>query len=285
MPEGDTVYRQCRILDQALAGAVLTRVELRVPQASGADLVGATVREVRPRGKHILIRLEAGRGLTLHSHLQMDGAWQTDGRMFTGGDVTGGRRPAHTIRIVLEATRPDGCPVTALAYDVKQVRLLPTSQEDELLGHLGPDLLDPGWDESLREQAIRNIVAQDRRPVGLTLLDQRVMAGPGNIYRSELCFLSRLHPTAPTSDLADPGGLVDLAHRLLDLNKGRAMRVTTGGMMGRHGDLWVYGRTGKPCFRCGTRIERGMLGDPELEGTTDRAYFFCPRCQSAPESR
>lgn len=290
MPEGDTVARQCRILDEALAGAVLTVCDLRVPRAATADLVGWSVAEVRPRGKHLLIRLvppaPGPPPLTLHSHLMMDGIWHVDGKALRSSDTSAGPRSPDTIRIVLEARHQDGRLVRAVAYDVKQVRVLRTADEEQLLGSLGPDLLDPAWDEvpSLRATAIENLAAEPERPLGLALLDQHVLAGVGNIYRSELCFLRRIHPAAPVAAEQDPGALVDLARRLLVLNRDREVRVTTGGMLGRDGDLWVYGRDGKQCRRCRTRIQRGELAEPRLEGTEARALWFCPRCQAGPGS-
>ena len=288
MPEGDTVARQCRILHEALAGAVLTTSDLRVPRAATADLTGWTVREVRPRGKHLLMRLDPPAPgpppLTLHTHLMMDGIWHVDGRALRSSDTSAGPRPADTIRVALTARHEDGRETRAIAYDVKQVRLVPTADEGSLIGHLGPDLLDPLWDENpgLREHAVANLGAEPERPIGLALLDQQLLAGIGNIYRSELCFLRRVHPAVPVSAAGDLGALVDLSRRLLVLNSDRAVRVTTGGMMGRDGDLWVYGRGGKPCRRCATRIVRGELGEPRLAGTEPRVLWFCPHCQAAP---
>ena len=288
MPEGDTVARQCRILHDALAGAVLTVCDLRVPRAATADLTGWRVHEMRPRGKHLLIRLlppaPGPPPLTLHSHLMMDGIWHVDGRALRSSDTSAGPRSPDTIRILLEARHQDGREVRAVAYDVKQVRVLRTADEEQWLGSLGPDLLDPAWDEdpSLRARALANLAAEPERPFGLALLDQHVLAGIGNIYRSELCFLRRLHPAAPVAAEQDPGALVDLAHRLLVLNRDREVRVTTGGMLGRDGDLWVYGRDGAQCRRCRTRIQRGELAEPRLEGTEARVLWFCPRCQAGP---
>lgn len=288
MPEGDTVARQCRILHDALAGAVLTVCDLRVPRAATADLTGWRVHGVRPRGKHLLIRLvppaPGTAPMTLHSHLMMDGIWHVEGRALRSSDTSAGPRSRDTIRIVLEARHGDGREVRAIAYDVKQVKLLRTADEEQLLGSLGPDLLDPAWDEdpTLRERALTNLAAEPERSIGLAILDQHVLAGIGNIYRSELCFLRRLHPAAPVSTEQDPGALVDLAHRLLVLNRDREVRVTTGGMLGRDGDLWVYGRGGKQCRRCRTRIQRGELAEPRLEGTEARVLWFCPRCQAGP---
>lgn len=304
MPEGDTVYRQCKVLHEALAGGTLTAADLRVPGAATANLVGWHVHEVVPRGKHLLIRLlpppegvgagEAGTPsrppLTLHNHLMMDGIWHVDGKALRASDTSGGPRPAHTLRIRLTVTHQDGRTVVASGWDVKQARLIRTSDEHELVGHLGPDLLDPGWSDAHREQAVSGLLDQPQREIGLALLDQQVMAGLGNIYRSELCFLQRVHPAVPVSTWVDSGGdtgaMVDLARRLLMLNKDRTVRVTTGGMMGRDGDLWVYGRSGKPCRRCRSRIHRAEMADPSIEGSTPRVIYTCPRCQGeAPAGR
>lgn len=284
MPEGDTVFRQCRILHEALAGATLTSSELRVPRHATADLTGWQVREVRPRGKHLLIRLVPPEGsgappMTLHSHLMMDGIWHVDGRALRSSDTSAGPRDLATIRIRLDARHDDGREVRAIAYEVQQVRLLRTADEPELVGTLGPDLLDPDWSDGHRERAIANLAAEPDRPIGLALLDQHLLAGVGNIYRSELCFLRRVHPAAPVAQAGDLGTLVDLARRLLLLNAEREVRVTTGGMLGRDGDLWVYGRGGQQCRRCRARIQRSEIAEPRLEGTEGRVFWTCPRCQ------
>lgn len=297
------MYRQCKVLHEALAGGTLTAADLRVPGAATANLIGWRVQEVVPRGKHLLIRLvppaspdgvctdgPARPPLTLHNHLMMDGIWHVDGKALRASDTSGGPRPAHTLRIRLTAMHQDGRTVVANGWDVKQVRLIRTADERELVGHLGPDLLDADWGEEHREQAVTNLLADPGREIGLALLDQRVMAGLGNIYRSELCFLQRVHPAVPVEQWVERGGdagaMVDLARRLLVLNKDRSVRVTTGGMMGRDGDLWVYGRSGKPCRRCGSRIRRGEMADPSIEGSTPRVIHTCPRCQGeAPAGR
>ena len=286
MPEGDTVARQCRILHEALAGATLTESDLRVPRLATSDLVGWTVIEVRPRGKHLMMRLAPPAArlapLTLHTHLMMDGIWRVNGKALRSSDTSAAPRPAETIRIVLRARHEDGHESLAIAYDVKQVRIVRTADENELVGHLGPDLLDPDWGEEHRARAVLNLSAEPERAIGLALLDQRNLAGIGNIYRSELCFLRRVHPAAPTAAAGDLGELVDLARRLLVLNQDRTVRVTTGGMLGRDGDLWVYGRGGRQCRRCRTRIERDEIADPRQEGTEPRVLWFCPHCQAGP---
>lgn len=287
MPEGDSVHRACAQLHAALAGGEVVVADLRVPRLSTRDLVGWTVSEVVPRGKHILIRLgapEEREDLTLHSHLMMDGTWRVE-------DLADGpspsdppwRVPAHLVRIVLEVRHPDGRRARALAVEVQQVRLVRRSEEPELVGHLGPDLLAPAWGEAMRDEAVRRLASRPDRPLGLALLEQRNLAGIGNIYRSEICFLRGLHPAAPVSAEADLPAMVDLAHRLLDVNRDRSVRVTTGGMMGPRADLWVYDRARQPCRRCRTRIVREALADPDAPERQERSIYVCPRCQGVGE--
>lgn len=289
MPEGDTVYRQCSALHAALAGLTLTRAEIRVPRHATADLAGWCVEEVQPRGKHLLFRLrgakaEQVRRLTLHCHLMMDGTFSiaTAGRLVDVRDVdredARGKKPFQA-RIVLEALNEQGLPVRVVGYDVHQVRLVPSADEATLIGHLGPDLLDPNWGRGHEKEAIDRLLERPERSLGVALLDQRIMAGIGNVFRSELCFVLRCDPRAPISAVEDPARLVDLARRFLHVNKDRSRRITTGGSMGRRADLWVYGRAGKPCWRCGTRISREYLADPERPELQERSIYICSSCQ------
>lgn len=285
MPEGDSVFSQCRRLTDALGGLTLTQAEIRVPSLAAQDLVGWTVTAVAPRGKHLLIRLQAsGReGLTLHHHLRMEGRWHVD-TAAPGQELGHGRAPAHQARIVLEARREDGTLVRAIAYEVQQIRLLRTAAEAEVVGHLGPDLLDPQWDEAMAAQAVENLASAPERPIGLALLDQRNLAGIGNIYRSELCFLAGVHPALPTGQCPDLPGMVARARTLLWVNRDRPVRVTTGGMMGRDGDLWVYGRARRLCRRCRSPIRREEITDPAAPEQQERVIYVCPRCQASPDS-
>ena len=149
MPEGDTVWQAARRLHDALAGKVLTRCDLRVPKYATADLTGRTVLDVTARGKHLLTRIEGG--LTLHSHLRMDGAWKiyANGQRWTGG-------PAHQIRAILGAADR-----TAVGYRLPVLELLRTADEQQAVGHLGPDLLGPDWDA---ERALANLARGPRPP-------------------------------------------------------------------------------------------------------------------------
>ncbi|MFF8027785.1 Fpg/Nei family DNA glycosylase [Streptomyces sp. NPDC007896] len=262
MPEGDTVWQAARRLHTALAGKVLTRSDLRVPKYATADLTGRTVLDVTPRGKHLLTRIEGG--LTLHSHLRMDGSWKVyaNGRRWSGG-------PAHQIRAILGTADR-----TAVGYRLPVLELLRTADEDRAVGHLGPDLLGPDWNP---DSALENLLQDPVRPLGEALLDQRNLAGIGNIYKSELCFLLRVTPWLPMGELpADRAAqLPALAKRLLEINLDRPTRITTGR---RDQNLFVYGRAPRPCLRCGTSIRRADQGD----GSRERPTYWCPACQTGP---
>lgn len=264
MPEGDTVWLVARNLDRALGRDRLVSADLRVPQLATADLGGRGVLEVVPRGKHLLTRLEGG--LTLHSHLRLDGMWHLyrHGSPWAGG-------PVHDVRAVLSTGTWD-----AVGYRVHDLALVETAHEGELVGHLGPDLLDPAFD---RSEALRRLRADPDREIGVALLDQRCLAGIGNMYKAEVLFVRKVSPWTRTDDLDDTalGGLLDSARRLLDTNKEHASQATTGDPR-RGYEHWVYGRAGRPCRRCGTRIAHAQQGDPPY----DRPTSWCPRCQPGP---
>jgi endonuclease-8 len=262
MPEGDTVWRTAQRLHDALAGQPLTRCDLRVPRLATVDLTGRQVLEVRSRGKHLLIRFAGG--LTLHSHLRMDGAW----RLYAPAERWRGG-PAHQIRAVLGTAGR-----TAVGYRLPVLDLLRTADESRVVGHLGPDLLGPGWDPA---EALRRLLAAPARPLGEALLDQRNLAGIGNVYKSELCFLLRASPWLPVGRLPAPERAPALAKKLLEANKRRPARRTTPDPRPDR-RLWVYGRAGRPCLRCGTPV-RTTDGGPAVE---TRATFWCPACQPAP---
>ncbi|MFC6237965.1 Fpg/Nei family DNA glycosylase [Longivirga aurantiaca] len=260
MPEGDTVWLVATRLDDALSGDLLTRSDFRVPQLATADLVGRRVLETRPRGKHILTRVEGG--LTLHTHLRMDGMWHLHrpGARWTGG-------PDWQVRVVLSTASWD-----AIGYRMPVLELVETGHEADVVGHLGPDLLDPSFD---RDEAVRRLLADPAREIGQALLDQSNLAGIGNIYKAETLFAGRVSPWTPVGDVGDVGALVDIARRWLERNKVHASQSTTGDPRTEH---WVYGRAGRPCLRCGTTIETAQQGGPPY----DRATAWCPRCQPGP---
>jgi endonuclease-8 len=262
MPEGDTVWNTARVLERALVGDVLTGSDFRVPQLAATDLTGWTVAESASRGKHLLLRLtQDDRAMTLHSHLRMDGAW----RAYEPGQRWSGR-PAHLIRVVLRTRRS-----VAVGYHLHELALIPTAEEAAFLGHLGPDLLGADWDP---DEAVRRIAGKPDVTIAEALLDQRNLAGVGNLYKAETLFLRGLWPWTRVGTVADLDGTVRLAQKLVASNKGRWAQTTTGSL--RRGETsYVYGRRAKPCRRCGTAIQKA---DQE-----DRVTYWCPRCQPRPE--
>lgn len=264
MPEGDTVYRAARLLDRSLTGHVLTGSDFRVPQHATADLTGGTVTSTVSRGKHLLTRVDRGdEAWTLHTHLKMEGSW----KVFDAGRRW--PRPAHQARVVLTTEHKQ-----AVGFSLGIVELIDRDAEETVVGHLGPDLLGPDWDP---DEAVRRLLTDPERPTRDALLDQRNLAGIGNMYAAELCFISGIHPQAPVGTVKDLRRLVVRAQQMLDLNKERPFQSTTGDLRDRQ-RLWVYRRDRSPCRRCGTPIAVDLL--PQ-DGRTERerAAYWCPRCQ------
>jgi endonuclease-8 len=264
--EGDTVFATAAQLHGALAGRILTRTDLRVPRFATTDLSGQRVLEVAPRGKHLLLRTD--RGVTVHSHLGMDGSW----RLYEPGERWRGR--AFEVRAVLSTEDR-----IAVGHRLRRLEVMRTSTEPQLLRHLGPDVLGPDWDAA---EATRRLTASPGRPIGDALVDQSVMAGPGNVYRSEVCFLAGVDPRTPVEALPHPQQIVELTKSLMDRNAGGGRRVTTDDPRLGH-DLWVYGRAGSPCRRCGSSIQSFTAplapGTERSGGHGRRITFVCPHCQ------
>jgi endonuclease VIII len=268
VPEGDTVFRTARLLDRALSGRRLTKSDFRVPQLATSDLSGGTVVETVARGKHLLTRVDrdSAHGTdqwTLHTHLKMEGTW----RVLKPGDRW--PRPAHQARVVLETDT-----AVAVGFSLGVVELLDRADEGSAVGHLGPDLLGPDWDE---DEAVRRLIADPGRSVGDALLDQRNLAGIGNLYMVELCFVAGVHPDAPIEAVPDLARLVRRAKQMLEQNKERPVQSTTGDLRPRE-RTWVYRRDRLPCRRCGTPISATMRGPAGRE----RASYWCPSCQPGP---
>lgn len=263
MPEGDTVANYARALHAALAGRVVEHSDFRVPRFATTDLAGWTVRECVSRGKHLLLRMMSptGTAATLHSHLRMDGTWRT----YAPGQRWHGP-PAHTIRVVLSTSD-----VTAVGYHVHDVALVPTADEATVVGHLGPDLLGTDWDPA---EAVRRLSAQPGRAIADALLDQRCLAGIGNVFATEMLFLQGINPWQPVGEVKDLHALVELGHRLLEANVTRPGHITTGDTRSGR-ENWTYGRAGRPCRRCGTLIRRSEQGPPGQK----QLRVWCPNCQ------
>src|SRR5215467_511509 len=209
MPEGDTVWLTARRLHEALAGRVLTRSDVRVPRYATTNLAGRTVTEVAARGKHLLIRVEGG--VTVHTHLRMDGSW----RVRPARERIGG---SHRIRLVLANDTWQ-----AVGYQLGIVEVLRTAQEARVVGHLGPDLLGPDWDEA---EAARRLRAAPTRAIGEALLGPRNVAGIGNIVLTETLFLRGVSPCSPVAERPDLDGPPEPGRRLLEPTKHRIGQVT-----------------------------------------------------------
>jgi len=256
VPEGDTVYLSAKKLDEGLTGQTLTVSDFRIPSLATSDVSGATVTGTISRGKHLLTRFD--NGITLRTHLKMEGTWQVHPL------GTRWRRPGHTARVILRTSSTE-----AVGFQV-MLDLVRTSSEEDLVGHLGPDLLGPDWDADV---ALERLRAEPSAPIGDALLDQRNLAGVGNVYKSELCFIGRVDPLTPVSAVPDLPALVAQAKRLLEANKDRHTRVTTGDSRRGH-QQWVYGRRG-PCLRCGSAIRKADQGPVGQQ----RPTYWCPTCQ------
>lgn len=307
MPEGDSLVRLAHRLRPVMQDRVLLRSDFRVPQFATLDLAGWRVREVRSTGKYLSMVLNAPatntsthEQLVVLSHLGMDGSWQLD------------VRPTHKTRCILGLEQHQ---VVGSSLSVLQVVSL--DQAQQRLSVLGPDLLAPGWEhpgtsQILRDQAVSNLLAAPDQPIATALLDQRLIAGLGNIYRCEVLLLSGLSPYRKLSELsaAQLSGLVMLSRNLMTLNvpptttpgaprstvdvrpaidepfgvrvattteraRTRADRQRQHSRPSRH---WVYGRQREGCLRCGGPVRIDALG-PESE--TERTVYWCPHCQPA----
>jgi len=267
VPEGDTVYLAARRLRAAMAGDRLTSSDFRVPRYATVDLSGRQVLDVVPRGKHLLTRFEGD--LTLHTHFEMDGSWHL---VAAGTPWPRTAGATHQVRVALRTLRWQ-----AVGYRIPVIDLDRTSTEAQWVGHLGPDVLGPDWDAAA---VVDNLTREPERQVGMALLDQRNLAGPGNLYRTEALFLHRTSPWATVGATEDLPGLVERTQRLMDVNKDRAEQTTTGSL--RTGeDHWVFQREGRPCRRCGTRVLSTTQGEPGHE-LHARVTAWCPRCQPGP---
>jgi endonuclease-8 len=260
MPEGDTVWRTAHRLHQALAGEDLVLCDLRFPEIATVDLTGATTTEVVSRGKHVLHRLDTG--VTVHSHLRMEGQWRVE-----RAEETGRWLRRADLRAALGTST-----WAALGLRLGMLEVLPTAREGDVVGHLGPDVLGPDWDP---ERAVANLAA-DSQPVGSALLDQRNLAGVGTLWASESLFLERLHPWTPASQVPRErlDSLVARIFTLLDVSRLHAVQSSTGSRR-RGEEHYVHARSGRPCRRCGSTVRVAMTGPP----TQERTMFYCPTCQ------
>ncbi|KGN42092.1 DNA-formamidopyrimidine glycosylase family protein [Knoellia aerolata] len=260
MPEGDTVWRTAHRLDQALSGETITLSDFRFPEIATADLRGAATIDVVSRGKHLLHRVDSG--LTIHSHLRMEGQWRVE-------------RVADTARWLRRADLRAAVGTrtwSALGLRLGMLEIVPTSREGDVVGHLGPDVLGPDWDP---ERAVANVLASGT-VIGAALLDQRVLAGVGTLWASESLFIERVGPWTPASEVgpARVEALVARIHRLMDASRHHAVQSSTG-VRRRGEEHYVHARSGRACRRCGGPVRVSMIGPAGRE----RTMFYCPACQ------
>ncbi len=273
MPEGDTLHRTADGLRPYLVGRPVVAVRANgpgpIPQV--ARLVGSTVVEVESVGKNLLIRFD--NGLELRTHLRMNGSWHR----YRPGEPW--RRPPTRARLVLEVPG-----AVAVCFDAPVVELLEHRAEGlhRALAGLGPDLLHPSVDATSDDvEIVRRLrqPARAERSIAEALLDQRAMAGVGNVYKSEVLFRRSVDPFVAVRELADDDllGLIADARRVMveNVSRARSERITTGDARRSVGPLWVYGRAGRPCRRCGSTIRS------ERHGDLPRLTYWCPRCQGS----
>lgn len=272
MPEGDTIYRAARRMNDALAGKRIIAFESVFPQLTrihdDETLVGRTVEKVDAIGKHLLIHFSGD--LVLRTHLRMNGSWH----IYRPGEEWFRSRRDMRITIATED-------FVVVGFTIPVAEFL---SGDELersrdLRALGPDLLSDSFDG---EEAFRRLRGAHGLQIADALLDQRLMCGVGNVYKSEVLFVGRVNPFEFVAEVSDEKirELISISRRLLKVNvtpdtqqgPHRGGRWTTG-RLNPDERLWVYGRSGKPCFRCRTEIES------KKQGPDARLTFWCPGCQ------
>ena len=272
MPEGDTIFRSALVLHRALAGRVVTRFDTALAHLQRVEdqerVSGRTVDGVTARGKHLIVEFSGG--LVLRTHMRMSGSWH----LYRPGDRW--RRPRRAMRVVIATAEFE-----AVAFDVQDAEFAHAAElERTAVGRLGPDLLAEDFDGAEAVRRLRGLPPMD---LGDAVLDQRGTAGTGNVFKSEVLFLAGLCPTLPLADVTDEelARIVEIARRLLLANvpdrqgtadTGPASRRTTH-LANPAAQLWVYGRGGRPCRRCGTPIVY------RKQGKHARGSYFCPTCQ------
>lgn len=272
MPEGDTIFRTARTLARALAGRTVTRFSSELARlhvdAENAELVGQVLTNVTAHGKHVVMQFSSG--VNLRTHMRMSGSWH----IYRNGERW--QRPRAEMRIVLETAD-----FQAVAFLVHEAELVKDSALQKRLQTLGPNVLAADFDPQL---TAARLLGAGARPMCDVLLDQRVIAGLGNVYKSELLFLARVHPQrhANTLDAATAQLICERAAELLRVN---VKDTSEGGIVTYHGlrrttgrsdpgdRMWVYQRGGRPCRECGTAIAMQRLGQHA------RSTYYCPRCQ------
>ena len=274
MPEGDTIFRAARTLQRALGGKVVTGFESVFPHLTriheDEPITGRTVESVSANGKHMLMAFSGD--LVLRTHMRMNGSWH----IYRPGETW--QRGRRDMRIVV--TTSDFVAVGFSIPVAEWIRARAISRHEELR-KLGPDLLGDEFDA---DEATRRLRARGDSAIADVLLNQRVMAGIGNVYKSEVLFACRVDPFALVSTLSDEqvSSLVTTARKFLRANVSEGLAAMTTYLGFRKTTrrdapserLWVYGRVGEPCRRCTTPIRIAK------QGRDARLTYWCPACQS-----
>jgi endonuclease VIII len=274
VPEGDTIFRSARALNRALAGQIVTRFETAYAHLASVDddkkISGRTIERVEARGKWLLMYFSGD--LILVTHMRMNGSWH----IYRAGERW--RRPRRDMRLVIETA---DWSAVGFAVPVAEFHSAASLLRNTMIPALGPDLLEKDFNFAGVIATVRQHVAEQ---IAEVLLDQRVMAGIGNVYKSETCFICGVNPfrEVRTLDTGQLEQLVFTARKFLSLNVAEdangeistyaGLRRTTG-TSDQSARLWVYGRRGEPCRRCGASIEM------RKQGVRARTTFWCPACQ------
>ncbi len=261
MPEGDTIFRAASHLRPVLQGRRIEAARCRDTLLDGGSLAGRTVTAVEPRGKHLLVHLD--NGFAVHTHLGMHGSWH----VYRPGQVW--YKPESRAGLVLE-TAENIC----VCFNPKALELLSPDRlrRHSMLRRLGPDLLADSFDEAA---VLGRFRIHDATPIGEAVMNQTIVCGIGNVYKSEILFLTKTNPFLVVRGLSDKEILtvVQQARQWMRRNLGTSRRQTRFAVDG--GRMWVYARCGKPCFRCGQTIR------VTRQGSLGRTTYWCPVCQPA----
>lgn len=260
MPEGDTLFRTASSLRPALECRTIVSARTNATRHDTDSLLGTTIHRVESRGKHLLIHLDDQSAI--HSHMGMTGSWH----VYDQGAVWG--KPERQAELVLETDLAH----VAVCFTPKLLELLSATalRRHRWLSQLGPDILDEGWSA---DNVIARMRDRNDLPLGVAILDQRIVCGIGNVYKSELLFLERLNPFAAVRSISDSAlaSLMTRGHELMRRNLGGGPRRTRFGRDGLR--KWVYGRSGERCLKCDERIAMQRQGD------LGRSTYFCHACQ------
>ena len=262
MPEGDTIRRLADKIDRRFTGERCVRCVTRDPRLVGVDLTGATVASVDAVGKHLFIRFDNGR--TLHSHLRLTGSW-------TVGPPAGEPEWRRRIELWMETGRLTG-------VDLPVVELLQTAHEDRVIEHLGPDLCGPEAPDLV--EVTDRLRLQPAAALAAALLDQRNVAGFGNIYAIEVPFIVGVSPHQPVGSIDGLDAIVGVGTALIRTNAARGPQNTTGRRLST-ADHWIYTRRGRPCPICATSLD----GCDERSSPWGRTSVWCPGCQPLDSTR